>query len=326
MPIPEFPEIELALTSTAMAGDAGGLYRIASGLMDEGVAFDTLLFDYLMATERSVGQRWAQGDYLIAEEHAVTAAIETVISLMTGMFDQPQGAPLVIIATPEGDDHSLPARAVAAHLLYLGYRTNFLGANLPSQDLGDFLETEPPAAMVLSVAMTSQLLGARSVIDAAHAAGVPVLVGGKAFGEGGTWASTVGADAWVGNLRDVYQTIESWVDEGAPQLATATEISKDLANLIDHRGTVLARADQALGVSAHPRLKDEAGLLLSAVEAALLTGDDQVTVDMLDWQEATLMSHDLDPTAVLHAVQAALDDLSEAGRLAFSRAQNNRSN
>ncbi|MFZ0013248.1 MAG: cobalamin-dependent protein [Acidimicrobiia bacterium] len=321
MAAPEFPEIELALVSTAMAGDAGGLYRIASGLMDEGVPFDALLFDYLMETERSVGQRWAQADYLVAEEHAITAAIETVISLLTGMLDQPKDSPLVIVATAEGDDHSLPARAVAAHLLYLGYRTNFLGANVPAADLRDFLEIEPPVALVLSVAMTSHLLGARSDIGAAHEVGVPVLVGGKAFGDGGRWAPSIGADAWVANLRDVAGTVQRWADDGAPALGTAAEIQPELAQMLERRQAILARAAQELGAAAWPRMRDEAGLLLSAVEVALLTGDDQIVADMLDWQEASLTSHDLDPSTVRDAVATALGQFSEEGRAALSRAQ-----
>jgi methanogenic corrinoid protein MtbC1 len=274
-----------------------------------------------METERSVGQRWAQADYLVAEEHAITAAIETVISLLTGMFDQPKDAPLVIIATAEGDDHSLPARAVAAHLLYVGYRTNFLGANVPAEDLRHFLEIEPPVALVLSVAMTSHLLGARSDIRAAHEVGVPVLVGGKAFGDGGKWAPTVGADAWVASLRDVAGTVQRWVDDGTPRLRTGADISPDLSHLIQSRQAILARAVQELGAGARPRMRDEAGLLLSAVEVALLTRDDQITADMLDWQEASLSSHDLDPSAVRHAVSTALGEFSDAGHAVLSRAQ-----
>jgi len=57
VPAPEYPEIELALMSSATSGDVGGLYRLTSRLMEEGVPFDDLLFDYLMAAERSVGMR-----------------------------------------------------------------------------------------------------------------------------------------------------------------------------------------------------------------------------------------------------------------------------
>ena len=318
MAAPDFQEIELALTSTAMAGDAGGLYRIASNLMDEGVAFDTLLFDYLMETERSVGHRWAQGDYLVPEEHAVTAAIETVISLLTGMLDQPDDGPLVVIATAEGDEHSLPARAVSANLLFQGYRTIFLGADLPGEQLSEFLEAEEPVALVLSVAMSTHLLGARSVVEAAHAAGVPVLVGGKAFGPNGTWSAAVGADRWVASLREVEGVVEGWA-ESPPELKDVPAISEDLAALRENRSIVAALADKALGAESAGRLGMEVRLLIAAVEGSMLTGDDHLVEQMLDWQRTSLTAHGHDPEKVVEALEGPLADHSPAGSEVLTR-------
>jgi methanogenic corrinoid protein MtbC1 len=323
MTAPEFPEIELALISSAMSGDAGKLYRIASNLMEEGVPFESVLFDYLLAAERSVGQRWAQGDYLVAEEHTVTASIETVISLLIGMFDQPAGAPLVVVATAEGDEHSLPARAAAAHLVYLGYRTIFLGASVPSDDLRDFLGTEPPQALVLSVAMTTHLVGARAVIAAAHDVGVPVVAGGKGLGDGGRWSAAVGADSYVESLRDVAGIVESWVNEGSPQVVSLGEPSLGVTLLRASRSAILAGAEAGLdGESA--RLRDETGLLLGAIEGALLTGDDQIVVDMLEWQETHLGAYGLEGSAVADALASALAELSDEASAVLTRARDNR--
>ncbi|MGD2101930.1 MAG: cobalamin-dependent protein [Acidimicrobiia bacterium] len=325
MTAPTFSEIELALTSAALAGDAGGLYHVTSGLMDDGVAFDSVLFDYLIAAESAVGKRWEQGDYLIAEEHAATAAIETVISLMTGMFDQPADAPLIAIATAEGDDHSLPARAVAAHLLYLGYRTTFLGASVPGPDLQEFLETEPPRAVVLSCAMTTHLLGARSAILASHEVGVPVLVGGKAFGPRGEWADAVGADAWVGTLREAAEVVEGWIDEAPRDLNDVPPLPRELVDLQAVRSAIVAEAEAELAGNASEvlpaRLTDEVRLLLASVEAALLTGDDRVVTDMLRWQEKTLAAHGLDGSSVASAVQTALDAASTQAGVFLRRAR-----
>lgn len=315
MTTPTFSDIELALTTTALAGDAGGLYRIASGLMDDGVPFDSLLFDYLIPTERAVGQRWQQGDYLIAEEHAATAAIETVISLLTGMFDQPTDGTHVVIATAEGDDHSLPARAVAAHLLYLGYRTTFLGASVPARDLREFLETEPPVALVLSCAMTGHLLGAHSVIESSHSVGVPVVAGGKAFGPAGEWADAVGVDVWVGSLAEVARALE---DLPVPREA-GTHLPEALVDLATVRSAVMAEAEAELAGTSDgvdDRLRDEIRNLEAAVEAALLVDDPSIVSDMLSWQRSTLEAYGYEPEAAAAALQSALDSsVTEAAAL-----------
>ncbi|MDX1469451.1 MAG: cobalamin-dependent protein [Acidimicrobiia bacterium] len=303
----DFKSVELALASTALDGDAGGVYRIASELMDNGVPFESVLFDYLIPTERSVGQRWAQGDYLVAEEHTVTAAIETVISLLTGMFDQPADGPLVVVTTAEGDAHSLPARAVSAHLIYMGMRTRFLGADVPAADFKAMIEAETPAAVVLSAAMTSHLLGAHAMVASAHELDVPVVVGGKAFGAEGEWAEPVGADAWVPTLHETHAVIESWVGGDRPEIRRGADFPEELQELKASRSSVLADADGRLTDATAPRLRDELRILLGAIEGSLLTGDDRVTAEALEWQRASLGAYGLPSHLVVDALHGALE-------------------
>ena len=325
MPAPEFPEIELALTSTALAGDAGALYRIASDLLDNGVPFDSLLFDYLLAAERSVGKRWAQGDYLIAEEHAVTATIETVISLLVGMFDQPADGPSIVVVTAEGDDHALPARAAAANLVYLGYRTTFLGANVPGEGLREYLDTEPPALILMSTAMTTHLLGARAVVEAAHQAGVPVLAGGNGFGPEGEWVGSAGADGWVGTLSGIPEAVEGWLAEPPSALASVPDLPHDLVEVLASRAAILAEAQAELADRSErtspTRMANDLGLLFDALASALHTEDDRIVVDMLRWQKAFLDAHGYETGAVALALQSALDASGTAAAAVLERAR-----
>ncbi len=108
----------LGITAAALSGDSGGLYNIVARLMDEGVPLGSLLFDVLLPTERDVGSRWQSGDYLVSEEHTATATLETVVALLAGSLDQPEDGLHVVIASAEGDAHSLAGRAVVAYLLF----------------------------------------------------------------------------------------------------------------------------------------------------------------------------------------------------------------
>lgn len=302
--------VQLGITSAAISGDAGALYRIASNLMDEGVSFDSLLFDYLLPAERAVGRRWEQGDYLISEEHAATAAIETVISLLVGMFDQPGDASHVVIAAAEGDDHSLPGRAISAHLLFSGYRTTFLGANVLASDLADFLETESPDVLVLSCTVTSHLVGAHASIMAAREAGVPVVVGGRAFGEDDTRARQLGADAWSSTLSGVLDEVRTLVERGGGSGPAAPSLSAELETLISDEIEVLAEAHRRLrntvGPTSDGRWLDEITILLGAVQGTMLTGDDDVLAETLDWQRAIMNTHGYQADLVSEALHGAL--------------------
>lgn len=317
-------ETRLATTAIAVSGDSGRLYHLVSGLLDEGVPFDSILFDVLAPVEGEIGSRWQHGDYLVSEEHAATATVETVVALLAGSFDQPETGPRVVVAVAEGDNHSLPGRLVAAHLLYLGYRTVFLGANVLASDLAEFLADDPPDALVLSAAMTTHLIGARASVRAAHAAGVPVVVGGKAFGEEGKWAAAVGADMWVADPRKVPDVLDAWRPDPEAAEAGAADPSPELAALTKARPAVIAGAVEALTSEASggpgPRVLTETALLLGAVEASLLVGDDRVISDMLAWQEATAPVHGYDASAIATALRSALAVVSPVGEAALVRA------
>src|SRR5690606_40396084 len=110
--ISRLADARLAAGAAAIAGDAATLYHVVSGLMGDGVPFETVLFDVLVPAEREVGDRWQFGDFLVAEEHAATATLETVVSLMAGAFDRPDDGPFLVVAAVAGDRHSLAGRGV----------------------------------------------------------------------------------------------------------------------------------------------------------------------------------------------------------------------
>lgn len=312
MESPRLSQAQLAVTSTAIAGDTGTLYYIVSGLLDEGIPLETVLFDLLMPTAGQVGLRWQHGDYLISEEHAATAALEAVVSLLAGSFDQPEGGQHVVAATVDGDAHSLSTRAAAAHLLFLGYRTTFLGASVPAPDLEEYLAGEVPAVALLSAAMTMHLPAARAAIRASHDVGVPVVVGGRAFGEGGRWAPSLGADAWADSPRDVAALLESWKPDPEGAEAQARDPSHDLEALSRNRPLVLAgsysQVVQAVPNGDAGRLLNELNVLVGAVEGAMLVGDPEALVDTLRWQRDTLAAHGLEAQeSLVAAVRSHLD-------------------
>lgn len=323
--ISELPAARLAATAAALNGDSGTLYHLVSGLMGEGVSFDTILFDLLVPAEQDVGARWQRGDYLVSEEHAATATMETVVALLAGSFDQPRDGMQVVVAAAEGDYHSLPPRLIAAYLLSLGYRTTFLGANVLATDLGEFLAMESPDALVLSCAMTNHLVGARAAIRASHAASVPVIVGGNAFGQTGVRPRVLGADAWASSPRDLPEILSSWSPDPETAEMQAVDPSHELTELLRQRAQVTAIAQREMAFlstnNGHARQADEISLLLGAVEASMLIDDDQVIVEMLRWQETTLTAHGHDThNRIATSLRAALAEVSPSAEQALARA------
>ena len=272
----------LGIQAALLAGDPGLAYGLISELMGDGVSFDQLLFEVLAPLQRDVGTRWLRADYRIAEEHASSAAVETVVALLSGSFDMPDDGLHVVVACAEGDDHSLPARMVAAYLTYLGWRVTFLGATLPAHDLTAYLTDERPAALLLSCTSTANLLGARAGVRGAHEAGIPVVAGGRAFGNDASRARAIGADEWVGDPKML-----DLIGESAWDIAAAESQA-----LPDDEATALAETVPALveaAIAAEPldvsvtSAREDLLLLGRTLAAAVLVDDPTVLDEVLEW-------------------------------------------
>ena len=305
----------LAVLAAAVAGDAGAAYHFLADLLGEGMPFEEILFDILAPLEAEVGRRWQQGDFCVSEEHVVTATLETVVSLLAGSFDISPDARRVVVACAEGDVHSLPARMVSAYLLFLGWRATFLGPGQPAADLGAYLREQPPEALVLSCAMATALPGARDSIREAHAAGVPVLAGGRGFGPNGGRAFALGADAWTADPAAVDEILRTWRPDPAAAEQSACNGGEDSNSLSRRRAAVVARAlghllsERATGESAPVELQARLDLLVDALAASLLLDDPEVVVELAAWQRAlpAAPSAGVPAAALLEALQAALE-------------------
>jgi methanogenic corrinoid protein MtbC1 len=313
----DLDQARLAVLSAVMEGDAGLALDIVGGQMANGVPFDAILFDIIAPLQSDVGRRWEQGDFGIAEEHASTGAIETLVALLSGSLSQPDDGAPIVVACAEGDHHSLPARMAAAYLLYIGYRTTFLGTSVPSTDLGPYLAETKPAALVLSCAMSTSLPGARDCIKAAHASGIPVVAGGRGFGDG-TRATRLGADAWVANPRDLDELLATWHPHPDTAEAHARDRDEETNNL-EHAAAQLVtdattRAADILGDTVHrAKITADLRILVDAAVAGVLTGDPTIVGEFAHWHSGlraqTHAGYETTPI-LLAALHDAIGDIS----------------
>ncbi|MFM7060423.1 MAG: B12-binding domain-containing protein, partial [Actinomycetes bacterium] len=261
--------VRLALRSALVDGDVQTAYRLCLRLLDDGAPFDSIVDGVLMPIQVDLGRRWAAGDVSIADEHAATAVIEELLVLLAGGLDVADGREVVVVC-PEGDDHSLPGRIVAMSMGLAGLRSRFLGASLPARDLADFLESQRPFAVAMSCSVPSALVGASRSVAAAHGVGVPVLVGGRAFGDDPARALRIGADAWAADAQAAVDTIGRWPN-GGPELARPVLPIPETVDLLAGERTLIVAAAIPRVVDAVPELARIAdGVDRTAVELAAL--------------------------------------------------------
>lgn len=306
----------LGIRSALLEGDPGLAYTLISEMMAEGTPMDEILFDVLAPIQRDLGARWLETDYRIAQEHAASASVETVVSVLAGSFDVPYDATHVVVACAEGENHSLPARMVSAHLTYAGLRPTFLGATLPAHDLGAYLQEESPEALVLSCTAAHNLIGARDCVRAAHAAGVPVITGGRAFGIDRTRSDRIGADAWVPDPRTIPELLESWspdipaAEEGALDEGVAKHLHEIMPGLVER---ILETGPHPVSVTS---LRNDLLLLGKTLVSAVLVDDRSLLDHFYEYQTALHERHDdvIDLASLVGLLRDALPDDAATAR------------
>jgi MerR family transcriptional regulator, light-induced transcriptional regulator len=155
-------------------GDERSAGELVDRLANGGVSPAELCDELLAPALRLIGEDWASGVATVADEHRATGICERLLARLPTRRTRVRGT--VVVATPAGEHHALPALMASIALRYDGWRVHHLSSDLPADDLAAFLERERPDLLVLSTTMPQTRAGtvARRVAEALD---IPVMVG-----------------------------------------------------------------------------------------------------------------------------------------------------
>ncbi len=292
-----------------------------------------IVTDLLGAAQVEVGRRWQANEWDVGREYAATAITDYVLAAISSRWPaDPRPVPPVVVLCAEGESHALPARMAAELLRLHGWPVTMLGAALPTEYVERYLRDHRVLAAAVSATLGRSLPGARRLVESAHACGVPVLAGGEALNE--ARALRIGADAWAVGATEGAAVLERWaVDPPAP-LRVPTEAPTGYwelaAQLRDIGGVALGDVLLRLPDRDHSSrrwsagVRDDLGLLLEFLLAAVLMEDNTILVEFLHWQDRVLVARGEPVTTVatmVDSVAAALDGALPSARMALEAAR-----
>jgi hypothetical protein len=228
----------------------------------------------------------------------------------------------VVVTCAEGEWHSLPARLFAELLGLHGWRVTFLGASTPAGHLRRFLDEDVDAtAVAVSCSVATTIGGAHRLVEAAHNAGVPALVGGPGLGPDGRRADAVGAEGWAPDARQAAQLLDSWVSEPPDPLPVPVfgqehlELEAQQPELVEAALIELfTRYPMFAGLPEEQLAEVRRALtsILQFLQATLLTGDTTLFLDEhLPWLTGVVASRGLPVEVVREALEALAVTLDE---------------
>jgi methanogenic corrinoid protein MtbC1 len=154
------------------------------------------------------GHSWQRGKVAIWQEHLATATVRAIVEILYPVVlriraaAKPSGRS-VLLACPPEEHHDLGLRMVADRFDMAGWRTYYLGADTPSEEIVDAARRLGVDAVVLTSSTHFQRLILRHAVDLIKEAlpDVDVWVGGAAFvhhREGWTAGELVDLDEILG--------------------------------------------------------------------------------------------------------------------------------
>ena len=189
------------LKDRMIAGDSLGSWTILEGAMASGLEPLDLYVDLLVPTLEQIGDDWGTGAISVAEEHRASVVAMRIIGRLGPRFARRgrfRGS--VILGTPPGELHGIPALILADLLRNARFEPLDLGTNTPS---ASFVETALKADRLVAVLIGATTTGCdasvKEVIRALKKARItaPIMVGGRAIVDG-DHARRLGATGWTG--------------------------------------------------------------------------------------------------------------------------------
>ena len=302
------------------AADRRGAITIVGDLLSAGIDPLDVLTGLITPSQEAVGHRWQQGECTVAQEHAATGVAEAAVATVEAWIAEPADPRgHVVVACAEQEWHALAARMLAESIRHLGWRTTFLGASTPARYLGGYLQHLRPDAMILSCTVPAALAGARAIVRAAAAVGVPTLVGGRALGADPSRAAALGASGWAATPQEVATVLPGLRLRREPLPAPCRPDAEEQAEALMHTRELFVLARLAWGEAPGAAcLHDlDAGAdaaadhAIHALAATVLTGDSSVLRDADAWLVALLTARGCEPEAVAQlwaALAGALGD------------------
>ena len=198
--------VVLHYIQTVISGNVWLGMQIVLDAVEEGITLRDIFTRVLIPAQVEVGRLWHMNEVSVAEEHLVTSTTQRLMSVLAHQAPRkPDRGHTVIAASVAGNSHDLGIRTIAYLLEFEGWRTIFLGADMPRAELPAAIKFYDADVVMLSIALSTQLgTLKRTVSDIREVCGpqVKIMLGGYGLnGVPDLWRD-IGGDGYAEGIED----------------------------------------------------------------------------------------------------------------------------
>jgi methanogenic corrinoid protein MtbC1 len=186
-----------------LEGDRMAAAAVVHDAVRNGLPIKSAYLEVLIPVQRELGRMWHLNEITVSEEHFATNTTRMVMSQLLAIAEfKPRDGRAILTASVEGNTHDLGVRVLADLFEMAGWRTIYLGASVPIEDLVSAVLDFRTQVVALSVAMPTQIPTLERTIQALRNslgnACPRIIIGGYAFDDHtrGLWRG-LGADGFA---------------------------------------------------------------------------------------------------------------------------------
>ncbi len=167
---------------------------------------------------RKVGELWEEGEFFLPELMRGAQIMQNCLDLLIphlkeGSKEVSQG--IVVLATIEGDIHSIGKTIVGTMLRAYGYEVHDLGADVPAERIVDVAIEKNANVIGVSALLTTTMFGQKKIINILKERNMldrfKVILGGAPVTN--SWVVECNADGFADNAIDAVKLVRSLLEK-----------------------------------------------------------------------------------------------------------------
>ncbi len=132
-------------------GIAGDIFREIQSTFDLVTIFQKIITPCLV----EIGEAWYRGDIRVTTEHFASAFVRGKLLTMFQAYPSRRNMPNILVGCGPEEQHEIGSLMVSVMLRSSGFRVEFLGPDIPLDDLVEYASYEHPDMVVLTASMES---------------------------------------------------------------------------------------------------------------------------------------------------------------------------
>jgi methanogenic corrinoid protein MtbC1 len=213
----KWSKIQSAFHNALLSGDRQEAIKLSNDSVQTASDLAEFYLKVIQPSLYRIGVQWEMGDISVAQEHLASAIVTRVMSLLYPKFvvmEQSKGKAVVTAAPNEF--HEIGARMVADLLEADGWDVDYTGANLPVEELLEFLKVKKPFLTAISVGMPFNLDKAMELVSLIRKDQqldkMKIILGGLSISSNPQLKFPNGVDGTGSTAQDAIRLASEWWD------------------------------------------------------------------------------------------------------------------